>query len=179
MIITSNAKRYAKALFELLHEKNFIEKGHQDFKAFLALVKESSELHNFLSLPLDQERQRILAGLLKAHFSELFFNFILVVLKNKRFYLIDQIFEDFEARIDSLINRVSAIAVTAVPLPADVLAGMTREIAKHLKADVRLENKIDPSILGGIILRVDDKIYNASLSEQFKKLKYHLIQNQK
>jgi F0F1-type ATP synthase delta subunit len=56
---------------------------------------------------------------------------------------------------------------------------MTREIADFLKAEVRLENEVDQSIIGGIILRLDDKIFNASLSEQFKKLKYHLIQNQK
>jgi F-type H+-transporting ATPase subunit delta len=179
MIITANAKRYAKALFDLVQEKNLVEKVHHDFKTFLTLAKDSSNLQSFLKLPLDQERQKILSELLKERFSELFFNFLLLVLKNKRFHLFDQIFEDFETRVDSLKNRVSAVAVTAFPLPADALAGMTREIAGHLKADVRLENEVDPSIIGGIILRVDDKMFNASLLEQFKKLKYHLIQNQK
>ena len=179
MIITANAKRYAKALFELLLEKNLVEKGHQDFKAFLKLVADSSELRSFISLPLDQERQEILSELLKERFSEIFFNFLLLVLKNKRFNLLNQIYKEFETRIDLLKNRVSAVAVTAVPLPAEALEGMTREISGHLKAEVRLVNEVDPSIIGGIILRVDDKLYNASLLEQFKKLKYQLIQNQK
>lgn len=179
MIITANAKRYAKALFELAFEKNLVENVHHDFKTFLTLVNDSSNLQSFLSLPLDQERRKIISGLLQARFSELFFNFLLLVLKNKRFHLFDQIFEDFEVRVDALQNRVSAVVVTAFPLPYDTLAAMTQEIAGHLKADVRLENEVDPSIIGGIILRVDDKMFNGSLFEQFKKLKYHLIQNQK
>jgi F-type H+-transporting ATPase subunit delta len=179
MIVTANAKRYAKALFELAKEKNLLDKVHRDFKNFLILVGENADLQFFLNLPLDQERETILSNILKERFCELFFNFLLIVLKNKRFYLFEQIFDDFEKRVDSLNNRISAVAITAFPLPKDKLADMTREIADFLKAEVRLENEVDQSIIGGIILRLDDKIFNASLSEQFKKLKYHLIQNQK
>lgn len=179
MIVTANAKRYAKALFELAQEKNQVDEIHRDFKNFLALLEDNSDLQSFLLLPLDQERQRIISDLLKNYFTEMFFNFLLVVLKNKRSQLFEQIFEEFEKRIDALKNRLCAVAITAVPLPADTLAQMTRDIASHLNADVRLDNKVDPSIIGGIILRFDDKMFNASLSQQFKKMKYHLIQNQK
>ena len=179
MIITANAKRYAKALFELAQEKNLVDKVHQDFENFLELVEENVDLRSFLNLPLARGRKPILSDLLKEHFCELFFNFLLLVLKNKRFHLVEQIFEDFEKRIDSLKNRISAVAITAFPLPEDRLLEITREIASSLEAEVRLENEVDPAIIGGIILRLDDKIFNASISEQFKKLKYHLIQNQK
>jgi len=179
MIVTANAKRYAKALFELAQEKNQVDEVHRDFEKFLTLVKDNSDLQSFLLLPLDQERQRIISDLLKNYFTEMFFNFLLVVLKNKRSQLFEQIFEEFEKRIDVLKNRLCAVAITAFPLPADILAQMTRDIADHLNADVRLDNKVDPSIIGGIILRFDDKMFNASLSQQFKKMKYHLIQNQK
>jgi len=179
MIITANAKRYAKALFELAQEKNLVDEVHQDFKKFLKLVEESADLHAFLNLPLDRDREKLLIDLLKGRFSGLFFNFVLLVWKNKRFHLFEQILNDFEKQVDSLKNRISAVAVTAIPLPKEKLAEMTREIADYLKAEVRMENEVDPSIIAGIILRLDDKIFNASLAEQFKKLKTHLIQNQK
>jgi F-type H+-transporting ATPase subunit delta len=178
MIITANAKRYAKALFELAQEKNLVDKIHRDFEEFLKLVGKNADLHSFLNLPLDRERETILSNLLKERFSELFFNFLLLVLKNKRFHSLEQIFDDFEKRVDSLNNRIVAVAITAVPLTKDKLADITREIAGFLKAEVRLENEVDPAIIGGIILRLDDKIFNASISDQFKKMKYHLIQNQ-
>ncbi len=179
MIITANAKRYAKALFELAQEKNLVDEVHQDFKKFLKLVEESSDLRAFLNLPMDRERERLLVDLLKTRFTDQFFNFVLLVLKNKRFHLFEPILNEFERQIDSLKHRISAVAVTAVPLPEAKLAEMTREIGGYLKAEVRLENEVDPSIIGGIILRLDDKIFNASLAEQFKKLKSHLIQNLK
>jgi F-type H+-transporting ATPase subunit delta len=163
----------------LAQEKKLVDKVHRDFDEFLNLVGENTDLKSFLNLPLDRERVTILSNLLKERFCELFFNFLLLVLKNKRFHLVEQIFDDFEKRVDSLNNRISAVAITAFPLPKDKLADMTREIAGFLKAEVRLENEVDPTIIGGIILRLDDKIFNASISEQFKKLKYHLIQNQK
>jgi F-type H+-transporting ATPase subunit delta len=179
MIITANAKRYAKALFELAQEKNLVEEVHRDFKNFLKLVEQSSDLRAFLSLPLDREREKLVVDLLKARFTELFFNFVLLVLKNKRFHLFEQILNDFERQLDLLKNRMSAVAITAIPLPKEKLAELSREIAGYLKAEVRLENEVDPAIIGGIILRLDDKIFDASLAEQFKKLKYQLIQNQK
>ncbi len=179
MIITANAKRYAKALFELAQEKNQVDEVQRDFENFLKLVRENSDLRSFLNLSLDRNRETILSNLLKERFAELFFYFLILVLKNKRFHLFDQIFDDFEKRIDSLKNRISAVAVTAFPLPKQKLAELTGEISGYLKAEVRLENEVDPAIIGGIILRLDDKIFNASLFEQFKKLKYQLIQNQK
>ncbi|HEX9974366.1 MAG TPA: ATP synthase F1 subunit delta [bacterium] len=179
MIITANAKRYAKALFELALEKNLVDEVHHDFNNFLTLVNDSSDLQSFLKQPMDQERQKLISELLKDRFSEMFFNFQMLVLKNKRFHLFEQMFEEFEKQVDSLKNRVSAVAITAFPLPAAALASMSREIASYLHADVRLENEVDPAIIGGIILRVEDKIFNASLLEQFKKLKTHLNQNQK
>ena len=179
MIITANAKRYAKALFELAQEKKLMDKVHRDFESYLKLVEEKADLQSFLNLPLNRERETILYNLLQERFCELFFNFLLLVLKNKRFHLMEQIFDDFEKRVDSLKNRISAVAITAFPLPKNKLADITREIAGFLKAEVRLENEVDPAIIGGIILRLDDKIFNASISEQFKKLKYHLIQNHK
>ena len=178
MIVTANAKKYAKALFELAQEKDLMDQVHRDFEDFLKLVEEQKDLQSFLKLPMDRERETILSNILKEYFCDLFFNFLLLVLKNKRFHLIEQIFDNFEKRIDTLNNRISAIAITAFPLPKDKLADVTREIADFLKAEVRLENEVDQSIIGGIVLRMDDRIFNASISEQFKKLKYHLIQNQ-
>lgn len=178
MMITANAKRYASALFDLAQEKNLVDQVHRDFQNFLKLVDESSELRAFLTLPLDREREKLLCDLLKPHFTELFFNFALLVLKNKRFELFEQMLDEFERQVDSLNNRMSAVAVTAVPLSREKIATLMRDIAGFLKAEVRVENEVDPSIIGGLILRLDDKVYNASLAEQFKKLKFHLIQNQ-
>jgi len=179
MIITIYAKRYAKALFELAQEKNRIDETLDEFKFFLNLIEGDKDLKSFLNLPNDKEREKILSNLLSARVSELFFNFLLLVLKNKRFHLIHQIYDDFEGRVDSYNNRIKAVAITALPLTGNQLFVVNRAIAKYLNADVRLENKVDPSIIGGIVIRLNGKIFNASLAEQFNRLKHFLIKNQK
>jgi F-type H+-transporting ATPase subunit delta len=179
MIITAIAKRYAKALFESALEPNRIAEINKDFGSFLTLIDDDVNLKSFLNLPFDAEREQILSKLLKEHFSELFYNFLLLILRNKRFYLISQMRSDFQSRVDAYHRRIHAVAITAFPLPEKKLASISREIGSHLNAEVRLENEVDPAIIGGIILRFEDKMFNASITEQFKKLKCHLIKNQK
>ena len=179
MIISANSKRYAKALFELALEKDKIDEIHEDFDGFLNLIKDNPDLKSVLNLPADRDREKLVTNLMKERFSELFFNFLLLVLKNKRFKLIDQIHQEFVNRIDAHYNRIKVEAITAIPFSDDQILKLSQEIAQYLKADVRLENKVDPSIIGGIIIRLNGKMFNASLAEQFKKLKQHLIKDQK
>ena len=179
MIISANAKRYAKALFDLVLEKSKIDEIHENFSSFLNLIEDNPDLKSVLNLPADRDRENLVSELMKERFSELFFNFLLLVLKNKRFKLIDQIYQEFVNRIDAHYNRIRVEAITAVPFSDDQILKLSQEIAQHLKADVRLENKVDPSIIGGIIIRLNGKMFNASLAEQFKKLKQYLIKDQK
>ncbi|UCE06378.1 MAG: F0F1 ATP synthase subunit delta [bacterium] len=174
MIITSNAKRYAKALFELAQQKNQVDRILEEFKSFLMLIEQDAELHSFLNLPYDRKREQILSEQLKRRFSELFFNFLLVVLKNKRLNLIHQIYASFENKVDSYYHRVRAEAITAFPLSDNKLLEVSHKLAGYLNTEVTIENRIDPSIIGGIIIRLNGKMFNGSLSEQFKKLKHYL-----
>jgi F-type H+-transporting ATPase subunit delta len=174
MIISANAKRYAKAIFELALEKAKIDEIHEDFYGFLNLIEDNPDLKSVLNLPADRDREKLVSELMKERFSELFFNFLLLVLKNKRFKLIDQIHQEFVNRIDAHYNRIRVEVITAVPFSDDQLLKLSQEIAQYLNADVRLENKVDPSIIGGIIIRLNGRIFNASLAEQFKKLKQYL-----
>ena len=77
MIITANAKRYAKALFELALEKARIDEIHQDFKDFLNLIEHNPDLKSVLNLPADRDREKLVTELIKERLSELFFNFLL------------------------------------------------------------------------------------------------------
>ena len=179
MIVSSQAKRYAKALFELASEQNQMDEINQDFNNFFDLIKQNPDLKAVLQLPPDNNRQRLIAELMQDRFSGLFFNFLLLVLKNKRFKLIDQIYHEFVNRLDAYYNRVPVETITAIPLGDDHLLKLRQQIGRYLNAEVRLESKVDPSIVGGIIIRQNGRVFNASLAEQFKRLKQYLIKNQK
>jgi len=114
---------------------------------------------------------------LKDSYSEIFFNFILLVLKNNRYPLLEQIFHDYLSLHDKFNNRIKADVISAVPLSHDVSLDLAKNLKDQFKADVRIENKIDPSILGGLIIRIDGQVFNASILEKFNKIKTHLTKN--
>ena len=80
MIISANAKKYAKALFELALKKTKIDEIHQDFNGFLNLIEDNPDLKSILNLPAARIREKLVTDLMKERFSELFFNFLLLVL---------------------------------------------------------------------------------------------------
>lgn len=179
MIVTAAARRYAKALFDLAKAQARLDEVLAEFQSFLALLDQSPELKFILKHPNDKQRERVLSQLFKQQLSDLFLNFLFLVLKNRRYHLLPQIFDDLQARHDAMNNRIRAIATTAVPLTDQKLSELSREIARYAKSDVRLVNQVDPSILGGIIIHLNGQVFDASLSAQFKKLKQSLITNQK
>jgi len=179
MIITATAKRYAKALFELAQQENRIDETLAELRSFLELVEQEPNVRQLINFPENRERKLIIKKLLQERFSTLLVHFLFLVLKNKRSGLLNQICDDFQARVDQLHNRVRVEVTTALPLPEKKWEQLKREIASYLNAEVSLDRRVDPAILGGIIIRLDGKVFNASLLEQFKKLKQYITQNQK
>lgn len=177
MIITATAKRYAKALFDLAQEQNRLEPVLAEFEAFLSMIEADAELSDLLEYPDDIQREKVITELFKDRFSPLFFNFLLLVLKNKRSHFLRQIFLDYRERNDRMQNRVRAIVTTAVPLSEEKRRELVKNISGTLKADVVIENTVDDSILGGIIITIDGQEFNASLAEHFKKLKLNITKN--
>ena len=177
MNVSSIAKRYAKAFFEIAAEKDRLEEIKKEFLSFLSLLKDETELRFLLEMPNVTQREKILLNFLKPRFSELFNHFLLVVLRNKRHDLLQQIFEDFQRRYDLKYNRFRAQAITAIPLTEKKLSELTQKVAAYFYAEVRIENIVDPSIIGGVIIRLNGKVYNASVTEQFKRLRHFLTKN--
>ena len=91
MIVTATAKRYARALFELARDKNNLNDVLNEFDGFLSLLDENSGLQQLLKLPNVVQREQSLMAFLKSHYSDIFFNFLQLVLKNNHYVLLRQI----------------------------------------------------------------------------------------
>jgi len=177
MIITATAKRYAKALFELALENHRVDSVLGEFESFLKHITGNSELHSLLNYPNDLNREKLISKLFRDQYSPLFFNFLLVVLKNKRADMLHQIFLAYRELNDRAQNRVRANVITALPLADEALREVMQAISSYKATNVVIENIVDESIIGGIIIEMDGQEYNASLAEHFKKLKLFITQN--
>ena len=177
MIITATAQKYARALFELAKEREQTDAILADFKSFITLVESNPDLKSVLKLPDAKAREKILLPVFQNRFSDLFLKLISSVLKNNRQILFPQIFSDYLARHDNFNNRIQAEVTTAFPLPKQTAQDLKAKLEQLLKGDVRIENKIDSAILGGMIIRVNGQVLNASVMNKFENLKTFLTKN--
>lgn len=178
MIVTSTAKRYGNALFDLALKNGILNEIRQEFKALIKLIDESREFQFILANPDVIQRKRLFEEIFKNKLSTLLFNFLNLVIKNYRHSLLPAIFQDYQQRLDTHFRRVRAVVITAIPLPDDQLTALDQELTEMLQADVTVENQVDPAMLGGVVVYLNGKVYNASLAEQFKELRHHLMHNQ-
>ena len=171
------AKRYAKALFELAEQKNILETVAAEMQTFQKILSESPDLQHFFLSPEVGREGKI--GLIEKNFQDqfsgLFINFLLVLLKKGRQNIFSDIVNEFSRMYDRYHNRVRASAVTATPLGKKEIEEIKSTLAKRYQSSFEIENAVDPSILGGLILKIDGKVIDASLLSQLNKLKANLL----
>jgi len=171
------ARRYAKALFEIAQERELLEKVRGELHNFAANLEENEAFADFFRSP-EHSRAAKRAGIEKVfqdRYSNIFFNFLIVVIQKGRHQTIMEIVKSFDELYDRFARRTRALAVTAVPLDSKVADDLKARLSKSLNKQVELENQIDPSILGGIVLNIDGKVLDGSVKQQLERLRAQLL----
>ncbi|NIR51383.1 F0F1 ATP synthase subunit delta [candidate division KSB1 bacterium] len=170
------AKRYARALFEMAEERGILDKIHDEVRTFYQSIQSNSDLQKLIDSQeiSKREKQSTVESLLQDRVSNVFLNFLFLLLKKNRESLFFRIANQLDALVDDYHQKVQAATITAVPLDSDSLAKLKNFLDKTYNADVNINNRIDPSILGGIIVEVDGEVFDGSLQSQLKRLKGQL-----
>lgn len=177
MIITITAKKYAKALFDLALEEKRSEKIIDEYKGFLDLIEGNQNFYQLLYYPNKHYRDNIFIPMLEPYFSKLFLNFLKIVLKNKRYHLFFQIFNHLQILFDEHRNRTRLILISAIPLTEYKINNIQKKFEIYFSQKVIIINKVDPSIIGGFIIKLNGQQYNASLLEHFNIMENHLTKD--
>lgn len=171
------AERYAGALFELALGEKKLAPVEKDLARFDALIKGSDDLSRLVVSPIfaaeDQEKA-IAAVLAKAKIGGLAGNFIRVIAKNRRLFIMPQMLSVFRRLIAEHKGEASAdVTVAAKLAPA-----MKKELAAALKSSIgksiAINEIIDPSILGGMIVKIGSRQVDSSLKTKLSSLKLAL-----
>lgn len=166
------AIRYAKAILDIAQANNNADKVLADMNAILSSVKDSKELQNFLVSPIikGQKKWNALSEIFASAQNETKGLFQLL-LENKRFEILPAIATQFESLYNEVNGIESAVVTTAVPLTADLETKVLAKIKEFSSKKVTLSNIVDPAIIGGFVLRMGDKQYNASVANRLQQLK--------
>jgi len=169
---TRAAIRYAKAILDLAQTNATTQVVNSDMTSIANAIKESTELKDFLQSP-------VVKGEIKfSSLNEIFASaqketkgLFQLLLVNKRFELLNDVALQFNALFDELNGIEIAKVTTAIPLTAELEAKVLEKIATFSNKNITIQNIIDPTIIGGFILRMGDKQYNASVANRLQNLK--------
>ena len=172
------AIRYAKAVLSLASDQNAAEVVNNDMKLIATTIKENVELSQALKNAIIKSDAKIEA-LTKIFpninsISSRLFN---LLMSNKRIDILGDVASKYTTLFDELNGKEIAQVTTAFPMNNDLEIKVLAKVKELTSKAVELENMVDESILGGFILRVGDKQYDASVSNKLNKLKREFTLN--
>lgn len=169
------ANEYAKALYELAKEQKCINVFQEEFSYLKEAIKDLS-FYNVLVSPFIQVKEKkLLIDKIFKGFNKTFINFIYVLLDNNRFYIINDISINFEELILKQNDIVPIKLISAYKLTNEQLKGFTKSLEKKYKGrNLKIDNIVNPSIIGGVQIEAEGQILDLSLSNSLNKLKESL-----
>ena len=168
----SIAKRYVTALLSLAKAENKVEAIEQELSQLNQAMAQSSELRTTLETPLirpELKKQSWLKVAEKLQIGPLLRNLVLTLIDQKRINLLPLMTLLYRDMADEQLGQVRVQITSTVPLGA-YQPRLEAALAKSLQRKVLLNVKVDPTLLGGFIVHVQDKIFDASLRNDLRRL---------
>ncbi len=171
--VSGLAGRYATALFELAAGDKALERVAADLARLGSMIAESGDLKALILSPAigraDQARA-IDAVIARAEFSALTRRFVGVVARARRLFALPLMIRDFRILLARQRGEVGAEVTSAAPLDDKRLAAVREALRQATGSEVTLETRVDPSLLGGLIVRVGSRMVDSSLGTKLQKL---------
>jgi F-type H+-transporting ATPase subunit delta len=171
------AQVYARALFEVAREHGKLDELREQLAQFADALDENRDLAVFFFSPYfsTKEKQQALARVLDGA-EESFLNFLSLLIENHRMPVIFRIRHEY-ARLWDEENRTLPVEITsAIELDEETTASLGRTIGEGAERKVTLAARVDPDILGGIVVRVGNSILDASIRNRLEQLRRHVAQ---
>jgi F-type H+-transporting ATPase subunit delta len=173
-IVSGMAGRYATALFELAREQNAIDRTKVDLDRFEALVTEVADLARLLRSPVfsAEEQTRALSGVLdRVGIDGLAANVLKLLGTNRRLFAALDVARAYRALVAKHKGEVTA-EVTVAEQPSEAqLAAIKDALAAVTKKDVQMKVKVEPSIIGGLVVKLGSRMVDSSLRTKLNAMK--------
>jgi len=174
-ITSGMAGRYANALFELALEQRNLDAVKSDLDRFEALLSESPDLDRLVRSPVfsaEEQSKALSAVLAKAGIGGLAAKFLLLVAANRRLFAVRAMLRDFRALVARHKGEVTAEVTVAEKLNDKHLEALKSALKEVTGKDVGLNVKIDPAIIGGLIVKVGSRMVDTSLKTKLNAIKH-------
>ncbi|AMN38987.1 F0F1 ATP synthase subunit delta [Rhodoplanes sp. Z2-YC6860] len=174
--VSGMAGRYARALFELALDNKSVDAVKADLEKFDALISESPDLHRLVRSPVfgaEEQGKAIAAVLDKSGIGGLAGNFLKLITANRRLFAVRDMIRDFRKLVARWKGEVTAEVTVAEKL-SDARLNEIKETLKSITGQkaVDLNVKIDPSIIGGLTVKLGSRMVDSSLRTKLNAIKH-------
>ncbi len=167
--------RYASALYSLASDQNALDEAVDQMNALGRLIDENADLRRLVGSPLidvHTAQKAIRGALAEQGFGKLIQDFVSVVASNRRLNALRAIVADFASLVADKRGIVVATVTTAHPL-SDVQEQQLRaRLIESGYGSVDFVKRVDPALLGGMVLRIGARLYDSSLKSRLQRLQY-------
>lgn len=176
-IVEGMAGRYASAFFDLAKESSQVQDIEAGLTKFEGLLNESEDLRRLVRSPVistEDQARAIDAVLAKAGIGGLAANFFKLITKNRRLFAVADIIKGFRALAAKDRGEVTAEVTSAVALNDAQVADLKSALKASVGKDVTLDARVDPGLLGGLVVKVGSRMIDSSLKTKLQNLKVSL-----
>ena len=174
-IVSGMAGRYATALFELARETNALDAVQADLATFDRLLSESPDLTRLVRSPVfsgEDQAKALIAILDRAGIKGVAANFLRIVAQNRRLFAVREMIRGFNALVARQKGEVTADVTVAQPLNDARLNEIRDALRAVTGKDVTMHVDVDPSIIGGLKVKLGSRMVDASLRTKLNSIKF-------
>lgn len=174
---TPLATAYARSILDLANERGQAEAVGHELEELAGIVQSDASFENFLANPAigEMERGRVIEKVFRGRVSDLVLNFLMVVNRNRRLGLLQQIANAYADQLEDQLGKIEVDVFVAQRLTRDQIEQVRQRVSAVLKKDAVVHQYVDESIIGGLVIRVEDRLIDASVRAQLRAVRRKLL----
>ena len=172
------ANRYAEALFKLSEEENITKEIYNELHDVVEVIKNNKELDNVLKSPLvaKNEKTQLIEALFNNKINNDLKNFLKILVEKGRISSLKSIELTFKELLNDKHNIIEGTVISAIALTEKQVKELEEKLSKKYNKNVTLENEVDQSILGGVLVRLGNTQIDGSVKTRLNNIKDQLTQ---
>ena len=177
--IAASNNSYSQALFELASENNLIDQIEEQTLDLLNMISKSTDFKSLIKDPTTKINDQLLVIKeisQKFNLNNLLERFLCFIISKRRFFYVEKILKDFVSICSNARGEIEAELLAAKSLNQNEINNLKNELASNFGSNIKLNYKHDPSLIGGLIIKVGSIMIDTSIKNKLQKLEKKMIE---
>ncbi|MPW27003.1 F0F1 ATP synthase subunit delta [Alkalibaculum sp. M08DMB] len=170
------SKKYSFALIEIAKQNNMLDEIYEEFKIIVTELTQQADIWSLMNIPSIEtsQQKKLINTIFGDDINQYLYNFLMILFDKNRFNELEFIFLAFKDYYLSEKNTLEASILSVNELSEEHMKLIQVKLEKRYKKNILITNKLDESILGGLIVYVGDQVIDGSIKSQLNNMKHEL-----